>query len=62
MPRPKKDAGDPTALRNPVSCLVTDDDKALIDRVAARYSISHAAAVRILIRAGAPMHDPSPPN
>lgn len=62
MPRPKKQAGDPTALRNPVSCLVTDNDMAMIKRVRDRYGVSQSDAVRILIRAGAPQHDPSLPH
>lgn len=61
MPRPKKPEGDPTALRVPVSVMVTREDSDLIDRVAARYSIGRSAALRILLRAGAPEHDPSLP-
>ena len=62
MPRPTKASDDPTALRNPVSCLVDDSDKEMITRVMKRYGVSKSDAVRMLLRAGAAEHDPSPPQ
>ena len=62
MPRPTKASDDPTALRNPVSCLVDDSDKEMITRVMKRYGVSKSDAVRMLLRAGAAEQEPSPPQ
>lgn len=43
--------------------MLTDDELAMLKRVAARYGgMSLSAAGRLLILAGAPQHDPSPPT
>lgn len=62
MPRNESKEGDPTQLRNHVGTLVTDADLEIIKRVMQRYGISKSAAARLLIRAGAAHHDPSPPK
>lgn len=62
MPRAVRQEGDPTQLRNHVGASFDDADLAMIMRVAARYGMSKSAAVRLLTRAGAQHHDPSPPK
>lgn len=62
MPRKKRDTANPDARRNSVGVQLTDDELAMVRRVAARYgNLSMSAAARLLILAGAPQHDPSPP-
>lgn len=62
MPRAIREEGDPSQLRNHVGVLFDDADLEMIKRVAKRYGMSKSAAVRLLTRAGAPLHDPSPPR
>lgn len=67
MGRKQLQPGDPTAHKRPITCLFTDDDAAIIERVAVSYSISKAAAVRLMMRAGSAQYDPdqqtpSPPT
>lgn len=62
MPRARRDEADPTHLRNTVATQVDDDDLEMIRRVMKRYGMSKAGAARLLIRAGAQHHDPSPPS
>jgi hypothetical protein len=48
--------------RNLVRTMVTDDELAMIERVAAAYGgMSLSSAARLLILAGAAKHDPSLP-
>lgn len=61
MPSPRESA-DPTARRNQVVTMVTDAELAVIQRVMRRYGMSKSTAARLLIVAGAPEHDPSPPE
>jgi hypothetical protein len=61
MPRARRDEADPTQLRNSVGVMFNDADMEMITRVAKRYGMSKSAAVRLLARAGAAQHDPSPP-
>jgi hypothetical protein len=62
MPRAKRETADATQLRNSVGVMFNDADMEMIGRVAARYGMSKSAAVRLLARAGAATHDPSPPT
>lgn len=62
MPRAIREQGEPTQLRNSVGVMFDDADLEMIKRVAARYGMSKSAAVRLLARAGAAHHDPSPPK
>ncbi len=51
---------DPAGSRA-ISCLFPPRDIEIIERVAHHYSVSLAAAIRLMIRAGAPKLDPSAP-
>ncbi|HEX5566672.1 MAG TPA: hypothetical protein VFY14_07035 [Streptomyces sp.] len=62
MPRKEKAADDPTALRNSMGVMLSDDDIRLIKRVASAYGMSKAGALRLLMRAGAARHDPFTPS
>lgn len=62
MPKAVRQQGDPTQLRNSLNVMFDDADMELIRRVATRYGVSKSAAARLLLRAGAPHHDPSPPE
>lgn len=62
MPRAIREEGQPGQLRNSVGVMFDDADMEMIKRVAARYGMSKSAAVRLLTRAGASHHDPSPPE
>lgn len=57
MPRPSQ-SKDPTARRNAVSAMLTDDELAMVKRVQQRYGVSKSTAARFLITAGAAHHDP----
>lgn len=43
-----------------VAVLLTDDEQAMVRRVATRYGLSMSAAGRLLILTGAEQHDPNP--
>jgi hypothetical protein len=62
MPKARRDDAAPTQLRNAVATMVDDADLEMILRVARRYGLSKSGAARLLIRAGAAHHDPSPPS
>jgi hypothetical protein len=62
MPRAFNPEKDPDKLRNHVGVPFNDADLDMIKRVAKRYGLSMAGAVRLLTRAGAAHHDPSPPK
>lgn len=62
MPRAVRQEGDPTQLRNYVGMMCTDAELETIKRVQVRYGMSKSAAARLLMRAGAQHHDPSPPE
>jgi hypothetical protein len=42
--------------------MLTDDELAMVMRVADRYKMSKSSAARLLILTGAQQHDPSPPK
>lgn len=62
MSRYRKPAGDPEALHNAITCMFTDGDIELINRVRKTHGISRAAAVRMMMRSGAYRHDPFTPK
>ncbi len=61
MPRSKRDTLNPNARRNNLGVMLTDDELAMVKRVAERYGNSMSGAARLLILAGAQEHDPSLP-
>jgi hypothetical protein len=61
MPRAKRDTAKSNARRNNLGVGLTDDELAMVQRVADRYGLTKSSAARLLILAAAPQHDPSPP-
>ena len=62
MPR-ARDEANPNTRRNQLGVMLTDDELAMVKRVAERYGgLSLSMAGRLLMLEGAEKHDPSPPS
>lgn len=60
MPKARRDTDKPGARRNNLGVALTDDELAIVQRVADRYGLPKSQAGRLLILAGALQHDPGP--